>query len=99
MYTMAFSGHYGFIFSPNYWLGHEFTLTEDLVMNALKMDLFQRHVAFDVLLHSDCGSQYASHNYQALLKNHGILCSMSRKKTVGSSDICGEKFRSLNRIE
>ncbi len=31
------------------------------------------------MLHSDRGSQYASHEYQALLNQHGITCSMSRK--------------------
>jgi transposase InsO family protein len=31
------------------------------------------------MLQSDRGSQYASHEYQALLKQHGIICSMSRK--------------------
>lgn len=29
--------------------------------------------------HSDRGSQYASADYQAMLKQHGIVCSMSRK--------------------
>ena len=29
--------------------------------------------------HSDRGSQYASHAFQAQLKEYGIVCSMSRK--------------------
>ena len=32
-----------------------------------------------LLHHSDRGSQYASGDYQKLLKAHGIVCSMSRK--------------------
>ena len=32
-----------------------------------------------MLLHSDRGSQYASEEYQALLKKHKMVCSMSRK--------------------
>jgi putative transposase len=31
-----------------------------------------------LLLHSDRGSQYASDEYQALLKQHHVVCSMSR---------------------
>lgn len=34
-----------------------------------------------LLLHSDRGSQYASHVYQDLLKQHGVICSsMSRNE-------------------
>ena len=29
--------------------------------------------------HSDCGSQYASHAFQAKLADYGMACSMSRK--------------------
>ena len=32
-----------------------------------------------MLLHSDRGSQYASEEYQALLKKRKMVCSMSRK--------------------
>ena len=32
-----------------------------------------------LLIHSDRGSQYASAEYQNLLKQHGLICSMSRK--------------------
>ena len=39
----------------------------------------QRNPAEGVLLHSDRGSQYASEEYQALLKKHKMVCSMSRK--------------------
>ena len=54
-------------------------MTEDLTINALRMALFRRKVTSGLLLHSDRGSQYASIAYQHLLKEHGILCSMSRK--------------------
>ena len=54
-------------------------LKEALVINALKMALLRRKIDGELLLHSDRGSQYASDNFQQLLNNHGILCSMSRK--------------------
>ena len=31
------------------------------------------------MVHSDRGSQYASHKFQDLLKTNGYVCSMSRK--------------------
>lgn len=49
----------------------------NLVKDALKMALDNRRPA--TIHHSDRGSQYASHNYQALLNQSSIICSMSRK--------------------
>jgi transposase InsO family protein len=54
-------------------------LKESLVINALKMALLRRKVDGNLLLHSDRGSHYASDNFQQVLNDHGILCSMSRK--------------------
>lgn len=51
----------------------------ELVCEALTMAQGQRNPTAGVLLHSDRGSQYASDAYQALLAQHGIVCSMSRK--------------------
>lgn len=70
-------------------------MTEDLVMNALRMALFRRHIAAGLLLHSDRGSQYASTAYQAVLKNHGIICSMSRKGNCWDNAAMESFFRSL----
>jgi transposase InsO family protein len=38
--------------------------------------IWQRKPAPGLLLHSDRGSQYASLEYQSLLDQHGIRCSM-----------------------
>ncbi len=54
-------------------------LTQDLVIKALKMAIERRRPGRGLLLHSDRGSQYASHSYQRLLWRYGIVCSMSRK--------------------
>lgn len=50
-----------------------------LVRQAPEMAIRQRHPARGLLLHSDRGFQYASAEYQAVLAQHGIRCSMSRK--------------------
>ena len=54
-------------------------ITKELVMAALTMALFRRRPPPGLILHSDRGSQYAALDYQALLDQHGLLCSMSRK--------------------
>lgn len=55
------------------------TLASQLVVAALQMALHQRDHSHQLLHHSDRGSQYASHDYQAQLTAAGIRCSMSRK--------------------
>ena len=50
-----------------------------LVIRALLMAINLRQPPLGLLHHSDLGCQYASNAYQALLKQHGIICSMSRK--------------------
>ena len=52
-------------------------MTDDLTLNALRMALRQRRPDLDLVHHSDQGSQYTSHDYQALLKDHGIRASMN----------------------
>jgi len=55
------------------------TMPAELVCRALRMAVGKRQPGAGLMLHSDRGSQYASHEYQTLLKQHGIICSMSRK--------------------
>lgn len=44
---------------------------------ALRMAIGRRHPLSGLLHHSDRGSQYANHAYQALLARHEMQCSMS----------------------
>jgi transposase InsO family protein len=50
-----------------------------LVVDALEMAVQRELPGEGLVAHSDRGVQYASEHYQALLKNHGVTCSMSRK--------------------
>jgi len=50
-----------------------------LVSNALSMAIWHRGKSRDVIVHSDQGSTYASGDYQQLLKENHLICSMSRK--------------------
>jgi len=50
-----------------------------LVATALRMALLRNRPPAGLIHHSDRGSQYASHEHQAILARYGIICSMSRK--------------------
>lgn len=54
-------------------------MTADIVIDALSMAWFRRKPGPGLIHHSDRGSQYASHAFQARLKKYGMTCSMSRK--------------------
>ena len=54
-------------------------MTATLVCDALKMALWRRKRPRGVIVHSERGVQYCSHEYQSLLKMHGLICSMSKK--------------------
>jgi putative transposase len=54
-------------------------LSKALAIDALEMAIRQRKPSSGLIHHSDRGSQYASYDYQDLLKRHGIICSMSRR--------------------
>lgn len=54
-------------------------LRTSLVIRALQMALMGRRIQPGLIHHSDRGSQYASHAYQALLAEYGMQASMSRR--------------------
>ena len=54
-------------------------MTSKLVIDALQMALWRRKMPMGVIIHSDRGSQYCSHEYQKLLANHRLICSMSKR--------------------
>jgi putative transposase len=53
-------------------------LQADLTLKALQMALLQRRPQEGLIHHSDRGSKYNCHDYQALLSKHKALPSMSR---------------------
>ena len=50
-----------------------------LVCDALRMALLNRRMPRGVIVHTDRGSQYCSHEHRALLDQHGLIASMSAK--------------------
>jgi putative transposase len=68
-----------------------------LVIRALMMAANLRKPSPGLIHHSDRGSQYASHDYQKLLKQHGMICSMSRKGNCWDNAPVERFFSSLKR--
>ena len=54
-------------------------MTAKLVGDALRMALGNRRMPKQVIVHSDRGSQYCSADYQKLLREHHLICSMSKR--------------------
>ncbi|MCA9473458.1 MAG: IS3 family transposase [Nitrospira sp.] len=53
------------------------TLGREVVSQAVLMAVWQRTSSQSVVLHSDRGTQYTAHEFQAFLHYHGIVSSMS----------------------
>lgn len=66
-----------------------------LVIDALQMATTRRTVEQAVIVHSDQGSTYASADYQRLLKENGMLPSMSRKGECYDNAVAESFFGTL----
>jgi len=66
-----------------------------LGMDALMMAVWRRDKADALLHHSDQGSQYISEQFQRLLADNGITCSMSRVGNVWDNSAMESFFSSL----
>jgi transposase InsO family protein len=70
-------------------------MTRQLVCDALTMALWRRGFPENVLVHSDRGSQYCSGDYQQLLKDHKLKCSMSRKGNCWDNAVAESFFHTF----
>jgi putative transposase len=70
-------------------------MSADIVTDALTMAWFRRHPEPGLMHHSDRGSQYASHAFQAKLREYGMRCSMSRKGNCWDNAPTESFFNSL----
>jgi putative transposase len=71
------------------------SMTAELVTNALMMAIWRRGKADALLHHSDRGSQYTSEQFQRLMADHGVVCSMSRAGNVWDNAAMESFFSSL----
>ena len=70
-------------------------MTAQLVADALIMAIWRRGKPDSLLHHSDQGSQYTSEQFQRLMTDHGITCSMSRSGNVWDNAAMESFFSSL----
>ena len=67
----------------------------DLVNNALLMAIWQRKPREGLIWHTDRGSQYASDSHRAIIKQHRITQSMSRKGNCWDNAVAESFFHSI----
>ncbi len=83
--------------SPSTSLGTRMsdTMTAQLVTDALVMAIWRRGKLDALLHHSDQGSQYTSGQFQRLMADNGVTCSMSRSGNVWDNAAMESFFSSL----
>ncbi len=69
----------------------------DLVLQALLMAVWRRKPKNQVVIHSDQGSQYTSSDWQAFLKSHNLICSMSGRGNCYDNAVAESFFQLLKR--
>jgi putative transposase len=70
-------------------------MTTQLVTDALVMAIWRRGKPDALLHHSDRGSQYSSEQFQRLMADNGVVCSMSRSGNVWDNAAMESFFSSL----
>jgi len=68
-----------------------------LVINALMMAVWQRQPKNEVLVHSDQGSQYGSHDYLAFMSAHNLKPSMSRRGNCHDNAVAESFFATFKK--
>ena len=70
-------------------------MAAQLVTDALVMAIWRRGKPDALMHHSDRGSQYTSEQFQRLMADHGVICSMSRSGNVWDNAAMESFFSSL----
>lgn len=69
----------------------------DLVLQALLAAVWRRKPSPGLLLHSDQGTQFTSEDWQSFLREHDIVCSMSRRGNCHDNAAMESFFQLLKR--
>ena len=72
-------------------------MDRELALNALLMAAWRRQPKQEVIVHSDQGSQIASHDWQSFLKTHNLVASMSRRGNWHDNAVAESFFQLLKR--
>lgn len=68
-----------------------------MVIRAVQMVVWRRQESYEVILHSDRGTQFRSGDYQRYLAANSLVCSMSAAGHCGDNAACGGFFGLLKR--
>ena len=69
----------------------------DLVLKALLMAVWRRKPKPGLVIHSDQGSQYTGREWQKFIKEHELICSMSRRGNCHDNAVAESFFQLLKR--
>ena len=72
-------------------------MDRELALNALLMAVWRRQPTQEVIVHSDQGSQFSSHDWQSFLKTHNLIASMSRRGNCHDNAVAESFFQLLKR--
>ena len=72
-------------------------IDSELALKALLMAVWRRKPSRSVIVHSDQGSQYSSHDWQAFLVADGLVASMSRRGNCYDNAVAESFFQLLKR--
>jgi len=70
-------------------------MKKDLAIRALNMAIALRWPPKECIHHTERGSQYCSHDYQKILRKHGLIASMSGKGNCYDNSAVESFFKSL----
>jgi putative transposase len=73
------------------------TMSRELVLQALLSAVWRRRPFGTIVVHSDQGSQYGSHDYLSFLKEHGLEPSMSRRGNCLDNAVAESFFATLKK--
>ena len=72
-------------------------MTTDLVLQALVSAVWKRKPAAGLIIHYDQGSQFTSSDWLSLLKQHGMVPSMSRRGNCHDNAVAESFFSALKK--
>lgn len=73
------------------------TLAADIIMNAILMAVWRRKPKHEVIIHSDQGSQFQSHDWKSFLESNHLVPSMSRRGNCYDNAAAETFFQLLKR--
>ena len=72
-------------------------ITRDIVLDALLMAVWRRNPTRRVIVHSDQGSQYTSHDWRSFIRDNKLEISMSRRGNCHDNAVAESFFQLLKR--